>query len=115
MALWGDRRIEGVISPDQFTELIDVVNRPQVAPRVEFQRKIALLRRLHHDAIWTPGQLDAKGLLPDPEDDFLMSAALEAGAAFIVTWDTPLLEQRNCRGVQMITPDQFISIIVRSR
>jgi predicted nucleic acid-binding protein len=114
MALWRDQRFEVVISTKLQAELIDVLERPGIAPRVELQRKMALLRRLHEDAILTPGIMDTKGYLPDPADDFSISAALESDAEFIVTWDRRLLEQRSCQGVQIVTPDVFISLTVRA-
>lgn len=51
--------------------------------------------------------------MPDPNDDFLVSAALETKASFIVTWDKALLEQGEARGVQIVTPNAFISTIIR--
>ncbi len=44
-----------------------------------------------------------------------MSAALEAEAEFIVTWDSLLLDQKNCQGVKILSPDQFISLVIRMR
>jgi hypothetical protein len=115
MALWREQKFEIVFSSDLYDELIAVLNRPEIAPRIDLQRKIALLRRLRYDALWTSSTVDTSGMLPDPNDDFLLSAALEVDAAFIVTWDTTLLAVGNCRGVQIATPDQFISLIVSSR
>jgi len=115
MALWREQKFEIVFSSDLYDELIAVLNRPEIAPRIDLQRKIALLRRLRYDALWTSSTVDTSGMLPDPNDDFLLSAALEVDAAFIVTWDTTLLAVCNCRGVQIATPDQFISLIVSSR
>ena len=92
MALWSEARYELVIFPELFAEFVEVSNRPEMNTRFDPQRKLALFRRLRQDAIWTPGALDAKGLLADPRDDFLMSAALEVEAEFIVTWDSALLD-----------------------
>jgi predicted nucleic acid-binding protein len=86
-----------------------------VKTRIDLQRKLALFRRLRQDAIWTTGAIEAHGLLADPQDDFLMSAALEVEAEFIVTWDSLLLDQKNCQGVKIISPDPFISLLVRMR
>ena len=115
MALWREERYELVISPELFAEFVEVSNRPAVKTRFDPQRKLALFRRLRQDALWTTGAIEAQGLLADPEDDFLMSAALEAEAEFIVTWDSLLLDQKNCQGVKLVSPDQFISLVVRMR
>ena len=115
IALWSEGRYEIVVSPELFAEIVEVLNRPEIRGRVDAQRKLALFRRLRHDAIWTTGAVDARGTLADPTDDFLMSAALEADARFIVTWDNQLIQQKSCRGVQLVSPEQFISFVVRMR
>jgi len=114
IAMWRDSRFEVVVSPALHQELVEVMERPEIAPKVEVQRRMALFYRLRHDALWTAGSLDTEGALADPDDDFLLSAALEREAQFIVTWDGKLLEQGNCQGVQIVTPDQFIALLVRS-
>ncbi|HLE52428.1 MAG TPA: putative toxin-antitoxin system toxin component, PIN family [Anaerolineales bacterium] len=115
MAIWSERRFEIIISPELFAELVEVLNRADISPHVDGQRKLALFRRLRYDAIWTAGRVVASGELPDPGDNFLLSAALEAEAEFIVTWDVRLLEHGSSQGVQIISPDQLISLIVRTR
>ena len=115
MALWSERRFEIVISPELFAELVEVLNREDISPHVDGQRKLALFRRLRYDAIWTTGTVVASGELPDPGDDFLLSSALEAEAEFIVTWGASLLEHGSSQGIQILSPDQFISLIVRMR
>src|SRR3990172_12244667 len=83
MALWNEERYELVISPELFADFAEVSNRPEVKTRIDPHRKLALFRRLRQDAIWTTGIIAASGSLSDPEDDFLMSAALEAEAEFL--------------------------------
>jgi hypothetical protein len=112
MALWKERRFEVVVSPALFDELIDVLERPKIRTRLNPQRSLALLRRLRDDAVWVEGHIKVIGL-NDAEDDFLLAAALEGEAAFIITWDQRLLDQANCQGVRIIDPDQFTSLIVR--
>jgi uncharacterized protein len=114
LALCSEDRFQLIMTPQLHNELIEVLKRPEIVKRVNEQRKLALLRRFRNDAIWMQGNLNTEGLLPDPGDDILMAASLEAEADFIVTWDIPLLDLGSCQGVRFITPDQFIFIIVRS-
>lgn len=113
MALWSESRYEIAISAELFAEMVEVLNRPEVKARVEPQRKLALFRRLRHEALWTTDAVNAVGVLADAGDDFLMAAALEANAEFIVTWDARLIEQRSCQGVRIVSPDQFIPFVIR--
>ncbi len=115
MSLWRQRRFDVIISDDLHAELVEVLERPEAKPKiVDPQRRIALLRRLRQEAIWTPGLVDAAGATADPDDDMLASAALEADAEFIVTWDKELLNQASYQGVSFVTPDEFIAIVQKS-
>jgi len=112
MALWKERRFDVVVSPALLEELVEVLGKPKIRARLDPQRSLALLHRLRDDAIWVTGSEKATGL-NDPEDDFLLAAALESESAFIVTWEQRLLDQIACQGVRIINPDQFTSLIVR--
>ena len=105
LALWSERKFEVFISPDLLAELVEVLNRPEVAFKVDSQRKLALIRRLRYDAFWVEGKIDAAGSLP-----FLISTALEAGAEYILTWDNKLLTS-----VRLLSPDQFIPLVIRKK
>ena len=113
MALWKEHRFENVVSPALLEELVEVIARPAIRKRIDPGRSLALLRRLRDDAVWVEGSTNASGL-NDPQDNFLLSAALESEAAFIVTWERGLLAQKSCQGVNLISPDQFTSLIVRT-
>jgi putative PIN family toxin of toxin-antitoxin system len=113
-ALWNDKKFQVVISPAIFEELLNVIERPHIAVRLDPQRKLALLRRLRHDVVWVDGSTEAVGL-DDPEDNILLSAALDGQCNFIVTWDQILLKQKMCQGIRLVNPDQFVSLIVRMK
>ena len=114
MALWKERRFTLVISPALLDELVEVLERPKIAPRIDAYHRLALFRRLRDDAMWVEDMRDVSGL-PDPEDNFLLGAALSSEADFIVTWDTLLLQMKICQGVRIITPDQLASLVNRTR
>jgi len=113
--LWSIRKFEVVACPALFDELLDVLDIPHISPRVDYQRRLALFRRFRSDAVWTQGSTIVSGDLPDPGGEFLLSAALETRASFIVTWDKALLQQKEARGVKIINPEMFISLIIRKR
>ncbi len=114
MALWREQRFQVIMSVDLLVELTEILQRPHIASRLDTTRQITLLSRLRHGAIWTPGTLDTSGATPDPDDDKLVSAALETGAEYIITWDSALLVQGAYNNIRIVTPEQFISIVVRS-
>jgi len=110
--LWSQQRFQIIISPQLHNELLEVLERPHIASHLDNGRKLALLRRLRQEAIWTEGTLEISGAMPDPGDDILIGAAREENADYIVTWDAILLAQRSYEGVQIITPDEFIAVVV---
>ena len=110
MAIWREQKYAIIISDTLYTELLEVLKRPCIAPKIDVHRKNALLRRLHRDAIWTPGTFDAQGVLPDPDDDMLISAAIETESEFIITWDKAL--HGDYRGIHIVSPDVFIAMVI---
>ena len=115
MSLWRDEHFDVVMSDDLLSEIVEVLGRPEAAARIEQTRKLALFSRLRHSAVWVEGTTDAHGATADPKDDMLVSAAIEAQAEVIVTWDKGLIEQRDYEGGKFLSPDEFVSILVRSR
>jgi predicted nucleic acid-binding protein len=99
------------MTQEGFTELLGVAQRDHILPKVNKERLLALLQRLKHEAIWTPGILNTVGATPDPKDDMLVSAALEAEAEFIVTWDKALLNMGGYDRVRFVDPETFVSIV----
>jgi putative PIN family toxin of toxin-antitoxin system len=115
LSLWSERRFKVVTSRDLYAELEKALADPDVAPMIDLYQRNVLLRRLRQDADWTPGELDTKGATPDPGDDKLVSAALETEAIFVVTWDSALLNQGRYQEVRFVTPDDFLSVVVKQK
>ena len=114
LSFWADGRYEVVISQAIFEELLEILDRPHIAPRITNDRRLALLSRLRGRAIWTPGVLNISETTPDPDDDMLVSAALEGGASYIVTWDKALLNFGQYQDTRFVTPQEFIALLNQS-
>jgi predicted nucleic acid-binding protein len=57
--------------------------------------------------LWRP-------LLPDPEDDHVLEAAVAAGAGCIVTFNVRDFAPAAAFGVDVVTPAEFISLIAET-
>ena len=55
----------------------------------------------------------AKGVCRDPEDDPVLSAAVEGRAEVIVTGDDDLLAPQEYEGIAILTPQAFLEMIKR--
>ena len=53
----------------------------------------------------------AKGVCRDPEDDAVLSAAVEGRAAVVVTGDDDLLALEEYEGIAIVTPRAFLEMI----
>jgi len=51
------------------------------------------------------------GVVRDPNDDMVIACALAAGVSYVVTRDPDLLTLKTYQAVQMISPEEFISIV----
>lgn len=67
-----------------------------------------LLASLRTDALVVPGDLEVSAVSPDPDDDKILACALEAQADCIVTGDPHLLTLGRYRGVEILTPHEFL-------
>ncbi len=56
-----------------------------------------------------------KGLPPkvcrDPDDDYILAAAVKANCAYLVTGDKDLLALENFEGVGIVTPREFAELV----
>ena len=114
LSSWAEGRYEVVISQAIFEELLEILDRPHIAPRIRSDRRLALLSRLRGRAIWTLGTLNIAGATPDSDDDMLVSAAMEGGATYIVTWDKALLNFGQYQDTRFVTPQEFIALLNQS-
>jgi putative PIN family toxin of toxin-antitoxin system len=67
---------------------------------------------LLHAAAELYGELPAiRAVAPDPTDDVIVATAVKAAADFIVTGDRHLLALGAHRGIQIVTPRQFLDLL----
>ncbi len=59
--------------------------------------------------------LRVKAIQADPEDNRVLEAALAAGAEFVVSGDKHLLKLVEWKGIQVVSPTQFIERITGRR
>ncbi len=111
---WRERKFELVISPPILEELAEVLQRDKIRRYYEHvdrdlaRRYVAGLRRF---ATLVPGKVRVQGVCPDPGDDKFVAAALEAGADCIVSGNNHLLALKECQGVKILRPAEFLALL----
>lgn len=113
--------ISALLERDAF----ELVLSPSIVTEVEEALKLPKLRRYIGDpdeaVLWLAdlGALAdlandtgrAKGVCRDPDDDAVVSAAVEGRAEVIVTGDADLLALEEYEGIEIVTPRAFLKMI----
>lgn len=102
-------RVRPILSPAQIGELTEVLRRPQF--KFEPDEMEALLGWIRSDAILVTPQKIQKPVSRDPKDDFLLTAAVAGKADALVTGDKDLLVLGSYKGIPIMTPSGFLSLI----
>lgn len=112
IAAWRRKEFELVVSPAILAEVAEVLQRDKIrryyeqADRDAAEKYLTGLRRF---ATLVPGDVDVRGACADdPEDEKFLAAALEAGAAYLVSGDGHLLGLGEYRGIEIVRPAEFL-------
>lgn len=110
---WLKGEVELATSPVLLRELQEVLSRPHLQKYqwMEPEEVSDLLAQLRQAAIQAPGKRRVEVISEDPDDDFVLSAALETEADYIVSGDHHLLDLGSYRGVKIAAPAEFLEIL----
>ncbi|MBZ0272537.1 putative toxin-antitoxin system toxin component, PIN family [bacterium] len=75
----------------------------------------AWLAAIRLDTELVPDTGRIQGVCKDPKDDFILSAAVEGKADYIVTGDADLLKLDPFEGVRIVTPRAFLDVLENRR
>lgn len=103
-----------VTSLYQVKELVHVLSYPRITERLRLDEEelAAVLAALLSKAEVTSGWLRLPGVTRDPKDDFVVACAKEGEADYIVSGDQDLLVLGKYEGIQVVTPHQFVEILM---
>ena len=104
---WRDGEFDLIVSSKLLDELVGVLLRPKFRDLVEEVDAGAYARLLRNEAIVVADPDDEPAVTRDPDDDYLVALASEAGAFGIVSGDAHLTELE-VPELQVLTPRQFL-------
>ena len=94
---------------------MDVLNRPRIKRKETYleHRVFEYLDQLRtHSILVTPTEVE--NLIPqDSPDTLVLACAVEGDADYLVSGNLHLLNLKQHRGIQIVTPAQFLEIINR--
>lgn len=104
-------RFQLVLSQEILTELDRTLTKPYFAARLGEGAVALFVTRLKAAALVTPLTETVTGVATDPEDDAILSTAFSAKAGFVVTGDKGLQALRMYKGVQIVSPAEFVTVL----
>lgn len=107
-----DKRFLLVISSSILAEVEDVIHRARV---VRFHKYTAselrrIVKELTNVSYIVPGKTEIE-IVRDPDDNKIISAALDGRADYIVSRDKDLLDLKEYQEIKIITPEEFMGIL----
>jgi putative PIN family toxin of toxin-antitoxin system len=107
---WRGQQFILVTSESTIAELEQVLRYPRIRKRyaVTAQAVVRLIASLRADALVTPGDYEVSSVLADSDDDQFLACALEGQTDCIVTGDPHLLDLGRYRGIEILTPREFL-------
>lgn len=108
---WERGDFDLLTSPALIAEVRRTLGKPQLRQRIRPEAAQALLEAMAEDGILTPGDLQLHGVTPDPDDDAVVSCAVEGDADYIVSGDAHLLGLREYEGIRIVTPAAFVRVL----
>lgn len=101
-----------IVSPSILEEVEDVLNRDRVMKLHRHSNK-ALQKIINEIAdlnLVVHGRIEVE-VVRDPDDDKIISAAVEGKADYIVSRDKDLLDIKEYHGIKIISPEQFMGLL----
>lgn len=107
---WRDGRFTLVISEEIIEEVKDVLNDKELRKKYKKltkQRVGRLINFIRRHSLIVPGKLHLEVVKEDPEDNKILTAALEGDADCIVSGDDHLLKLKRFQGIPILSPANF--------
>jgi len=113
LGAWLDGKAELATSRTLLRELEGVLRCPQIRAyqKLAPDEVSKLVTLIAAGAVIAPGRRRVRVIAEDPSDDFVLSAALETGAGYIVTGDRHLLALGSYHGIRIVQPAEFLRLL----
>ena len=95
----------------QYPKLVKLMKKRGVTP----QYIDDIIDKLNRIAIITPGKLSIEEIHDDPDDNMVLSCAIEGEADFIISGDHHLADLKNYKGIKILDPTTFLKTILGAK
>ena len=111
---WRAKSFTLIVSEHILAELSDTFTDPYFTRRLSAAEIADALDSLRIDAVIQPITVDVAGVASHAEDDLVVATALSAGAPFLVTGDSQLLESGTHRDTHFLSPREFLARLAQA-
>lgn len=110
---WRAGYFDLLVREDIIEEIGGVLVRPRIQKRHQWTEEeiVRFLSGLREFAILTPSELEVKVIADDPDDNMYLACAVEGEASYIVSGDHHLRKLGVYRGIPIVTPAQFLTLL----
>lgn len=111
---WRERKYLLITSPALIAEIVNTLSYDRIRRKylITNEDVALLISLLEQDALIVPGQTNLSGVIPDdPDDEQVLTCALEGQADLIASGDRHLLELKEFEGIPILTVRQFLEIL----
>lgn len=108
---WRRRLFQVVTSEHILAELAETLRDRYFTKLLSGSQRRRAVARARRQALVTEISDTVSGIAPSEADDLVLATATSAEAAYLVTKDEPLQAVSPFRGVQIVSPEEFLDIL----
>lgn len=111
---WNDGLFHLVISEHIITELTRTLAKDYFRQRLTEAEAVDAVALLREQATVTPMIATVSGVATHSEDDLILATAVSSKARYLVTGDKQLQKLGRFKGVTILSPANFLSVVINS-
>jgi putative PIN family toxin of toxin-antitoxin system len=115
--VWKDGIFDLVVSPPILEEYAKALFLPNLraASHLSDAEVRELLISLERFAVTTPGAVTLEIVPSDPDDEKFLVAAVEGGAAYLISQDRHLRKFKEYLGITILLPSRFLKVLKKQK
>lgn len=110
---WREHAYILITSREIIKEIEQALRYPHITKKYHLQEEDieSFIHLIEHEAVVLPASLRVDVIKEDPDDNKILACALEAGAQYIVSGDSHLLNLRRYKDITIVTAREFLKTI----
>tara|TARA_Y100000310_G_scaffold336853_1_gene422466 strand:- start:517 stop:939 length:423 start_codon:yes stop_codon:yes gene_type:complete len=102
--------IENYTSKEIIEEIKDVLDRPRITKRLKQKDKEFILNNFEQISTIIKPEIKINKIEEDPDDNKFLECAVTCKADYIISGDAHLLNLKEFKNIQILTPAEFVNI-----